>query len=75
MQWSQGQNDGGTAVIDYQVSYGVSSGSFTTLIPSIAATAHTVTGLAVGVTYKFKVRARNSVGLSAYSAEVEILIV
>jgi len=30
LQWSQGQNDGGTAVIDYQVSYGVSSGSFTT---------------------------------------------
>jgi hypothetical protein len=34
---------------------------------------YTVTGLTAGVTYKFKVQARNTEGFSAYSAEVEIL--
>ena len=57
-------------MIDYQVSYGVSSGSFTTSIPSITATTHTVTSLSVGVTYKFKVQARNKYGLSEASEQV-----
>ena len=34
---------------------------------------YTVTGLTQGLTYKFKVQARNNYGFSVYSAEVTIL--
>lgn len=43
------------------------------LASSISATSYTAEGLTTGVTYKFKVQARNSYGLSDYSNTASIL--
>lgn len=52
------------------MAYGVQSGSYSTTLQSILTTSYTVTGLTAGVTYKFKVLARNQYGVSLYSNEV-----
>jgi len=73
--WQDGVSNGGKLVIDYVVSsdqsigewidmvYGVETQSYTTTFPVLA-----------GATYLFKVRSRNSVGLSDYSNIVSILV-
>jgi hypothetical protein len=52
------------------VAYGVQSGTYSTTLQGIVTTSYTVTGLTTGVTYKFKVLARNKYGVSLYSNEV-----
>jgi hypothetical protein len=52
------------------VAYGVQSGTYSSTIQGILDTSYTVTGLSTGVTYKFKVLARNSYDVSIYSNEV-----
>jgi hypothetical protein len=52
------------------VAYGVQSGTYSSTIQGIIDTSYTVTGLSTGVTYKFKVLARNSYDVSIYSNEV-----
>lgn len=64
LTWKEGSNNGGSAVIDYTLSYGLESGSYNNAIAGISATTYDVTGLTAGVTYKFKVQARNAFGLS-----------
>jgi hypothetical protein len=70
LTWFPGFLDGGSPVIDYTVAYGVQSGSYSTTLQGILTTSYTVTGLTAGTTYKFKVLARNSYGVSIYSNEV-----
>jgi hypothetical protein len=72
--WNEGSANGGSPIIDYTVSYGIDTGSYTMTETSITDTSYTVLGLTVGVTYKFKVQARNEYGLSDYSSEVLILV-
>jgi hypothetical protein len=55
LTWSEGSTNGGSAVLDYSVSYGIATGSFTDSVTSIVSTSYTVVGLSAGVTYKFKV--------------------
>lgn len=46
MTWSAGASNGGTAVIDYRISYKISTAaSFTTLVSGITATSYTTTAL------------------------------
>lgn len=52
------------------MAYGVQSGTYSSTIQGILDTSYTVTGLSTGVTYKFKVLARNSYDVSIYSNEV-----
>lgn len=52
------------------MAYGVQSGTYSSTIQGIIDTSYTVTGLSTGVTYKFKVLARNSYDVSIYSNEV-----
>lgn len=52
------------------MAYGVQSGTYSTTLQGIVTTSYTVTGLTTGVTYKFKVLARNKYGVSLYSNEV-----
>ena len=52
------------------MAYGVQSGTYSSTIQGILDTSYTVTGLSTGVTYKFKVLARNSYDVSIYSYEV-----
>ena len=42
-------------VIDYTITYGESTGSYTELLTSIPSSPYTVTDLVAGITYKFKI--------------------
>jgi len=61
-------------VIDYRVSYTISSSStFTIFASGIMSKSAIVTGLVPGVTYKFVVQSRNVIGFSDRSDEVTVL--
>jgi len=74
--WFPGSSTGGTPIIDYEISYAEEASSeFTVLDSAVALNEYTTTiPLVEGQNYKFKVRARNSVGYSEYSAEVVIRV-
>lgn len=62
-------------MIDYRLTYDNASGdTYTILENNILATSYTVMDLTPGITYKFKLQARNSFGLSAYTGELELQI-
>jgi len=73
LQWVDGPSNGGQAVIDYEVWYDKGLDDWALVQANIVSRQHTTTGLQSGTTYKFMVKARNSVGLSAFSAEISIL--
>jgi hypothetical protein len=73
--WAEGASNGGTVIIDYRLSYdqGTGSGSFSVLIESLTSKSYVATGLTPGLTYTFKVQARNSFGFSTYSSSLATL--
>ena len=72
--WSVPSSNGGSAIIDYQISYKTGTAAYTTLASAITATSYTASSLTVGATYTFKVTARNAVnGFSPDSNEVSII--
>jgi len=74
LSWSPGAYNGGSVVIDYQVSFAEESSSVYTIFASgISSTSTVVNLLSPGVSYKFIVRSRNVVNFSAYSASVTVL--
>jgi len=75
MTWSAGAADGGTAVIDYRVSYKLSSdASFAVLQSGVTTTSYSTSALTQGSEYVFKVESRNAFGYSTtFSNEVTIL--
>lgn len=73
LEWSEGASNGGTAIIDYLIQYAEVSAEFETLEVAVTTKSYTATSLTAGLTYKFKVQARNSFGYSAFSTQVEIL--
>ena len=61
-------NANGAAITAYQLQYKLSSAAgWTTASSTITGTNYTVTGLTIGSTYDFRVRARNIGGWSGYS--------
>jgi len=72
--WAEPFN-GGSEILDYQISYdqGLATNEYVVLASGIRAHSYLATSLTAGLTYKFKVEARNVVGLSAYSNIVGIL--
>ena len=48
-------------------------GVYSEVASGITTTSYTKTGLSAGTTYKFRVRARNGVGLSVYSSVFSIV--
>ena len=64
---------GGSAVIDYRVSYDQATGVWVQYQAGITSTSLTVTSLTNNQNYSFKVEARNSVGYSNPSIPVTIL--
>jgi hypothetical protein len=70
--WVTGVQNGGTVVLDYRISYDQATGVWVNLASSTV-TAYTALSLTGGLTYKFRVEARNSVGFSLYSPEISIL--
>jgi hypothetical protein len=57
-------------VFDYSVSFDQATGVYVELSSGILLTSYTATTLTAGLTYKFKIQARNSHGLSEYSSEI-----
>ena len=73
IEWNEGPENGGTPVLDYRVSYDQATGEYVVLASMINALKIQASALTTGLTYKFKVEARNSYGFSAYTSEVAIL--
>lgn len=72
--WTEGENNGGSPVTDYRVNiFDADASDFIELASGVTSTSYTATGLTAGLTYKFKVEARNEFGYSQMSEEVEIL--
>jgi hypothetical protein len=55
LTWDTGSANGGTPVIDYQLSFDQGNGTFVVYQSGILATSITVTGLTKGRTYAFRV--------------------
>ncbi len=66
--WTAPANTGGSAITGYVVIPYIGTTAQPARSFASAATTQTITGLTNGATYRFKVRARNAVGLSTWSA-------
>lgn len=74
--WDPPQDDGGSPILDYAVYYNQGSASNVWVVldeNEVNAFYQTTVALVAGETYAFKVTARNAVGSSDYSAEIQIL--
>jgi hypothetical protein len=72
--WSDPANDGDSDIIDHRITYDQSIGNFVVLQTGVFINSYTTSvSISSGQTYIFMVEARNSVGYSAYSAEISIL--
>jgi len=69
LTWQAPSTNGGSAITGYKVYRSTSSGTETGYVSLGNVTSYTNTGLTAGVTYFYKVRAVNSVGLSPLSNE------
>lgn len=71
LTWYNGQNNGGSQVIDYTLWYAVgTNGTFTILAQNVPTMHYILSGLITGQQYKFMVQSRNIVGLGAFSQEI-----
>jgi hypothetical protein len=76
MTWVAPVLTGGSPVIDYRIYYdqGIPSAStFTILDSNILATTYTASSMTMGLTYRFMISARNSVGYGTLSSAVSML--
>lgn len=74
ISWAQGSSNGGTAVIDFTISYKVTDGgSYSVIASAVTSQFYIAVGLTQGISYTFKVLARNAYGNSLYSSETAIL--
>ena len=65
---------GGSPVVDYRISTDMATGTFNTVLASDnTQLSYAATSLTQGLTYQFKVEARNAYGYSVYSNTVSIL--
>ena len=63
--WTAPVVDGGNTVIDYSIEMDHDNDDvYIEIATGVTLTSYTLTGLSEGNTYRFRVRARNSVGLS-----------
>jgi hypothetical protein len=75
ISWQEGASNGDSPVLDYRVTYDQSTGNYVMLVDGLAQTDYTTDiTLLPGQIYKFKVEARNTVGYSELSNELEILV-
>jgi hypothetical protein len=72
LSWTAGAADGGSPVYEYRVQMAILGQAFS-ILDSTATTAYLVTGLTAGVSYVFKVEARNEYGYSDLSAPLTLL--
>ena len=72
LNWSDGLSDGGSAIIDYRVSMAVSGAEYSEM-GTVTSKSFVATSLTFGVSYDFKVEARNQFGYSSFSDSITIL--
>jgi len=71
LDWKEGVYNGGSPVIDYRVTYKVSTAAtFSSYKDGVVLTELTVIGLTPGVYYTFRVEARSLVGYSEFSSAI-----
>ena len=71
LAWNAPTSTGGSAVTDYVIQRSTNGVTWTTVVDGVStARTYTVTGLSSGVTYRFRVAARNGAGMSSYSVVV-----
>jgi hypothetical protein len=63
LTWSAGDSNGGATVTEYRINYAQEGGSFSVLA-STSDTDYDVTSLTSGITYEFKIEAKNEYGYS-----------
>ena len=69
LSWAAPQSDGGSAVTDYIIQYSTDGSSWQSFShAALISTSVTVTGLANGTGYQFRVARVNDLGMSVYSA-------
>jgi len=73
LTWTDGANNGGSQIIDYRVSFDQGTGNWIVLQTGITTKAYIKTALQQGTRYTFRVEARNAIGYSLPSEEVEVL--
>lgn len=71
--WTEGLSNGGVAVIDYSVYYDQGISNFVVLDSAVTATEYVFNTVTAGVTYVFKITARNTVGSSLDSDLLTVL--
>lgn len=71
--WSDGLSDGGAPIIDYRISYDNALSAWEVRAENVQTKSYTATGLTAGLTYKFRIEARNSYDHSDYSDEISII--
>lgn len=62
--WTDGVDNGGTTIIDYRISVTSSDGLYNVVTSHQTGRSYVAVGLTKGVTYYFKVQARNAHGYS-----------
>ena len=72
LTWVAPSLDGGSPVIDYQVSFKTGAAAFSVLATGIPSTSYTASSLTADVIYTFKVTARTFVGLGEDSSELSV---
>jgi hypothetical protein len=72
LTWSAPSSDGGSPVIDYQISYKTGAAAFSVLATGIPSTSYTASSLTADAIYTFKVTARTLVGLGEDSSELSV---
>lgn len=72
LTWLAPSSNGGSPIIDYQISYKTGSSAFSVLATGVTTTSYTASSLTSDVIYTFKVTARNLNGLGADSNEVTV---
>jgi len=74
LNWAAPVFNGGSPLIDYSIWFDNASGStFTQLVSGLTSLSYTASSLTPGLTYQFKVQARNLYGFSEFSSTVSIL--
>lgn len=71
--WDEGASNGGATILDYRVSYDQSINDFIVLAEGVTQRSFTAITLSSGITYTFKVEARNTFGYSEFSDQVPVL--
>ena len=73
LTWTAPSDDGTSSIVDYLVEHDQGSGSWMTGSANVVGTGYTQEGLSTGISYKFRVSARNAVGHGTPSDEFTII--